>query len=160
MKCLDKNVLTRYFDRQFSAEKAAIIEEHIDTCPFCKAELKRIGDEVAFVDSKLVLLRPDEIPRKEFAVPDAGREKSHIMTALRQFFGVSVRIPITAMVILIVMLAALIVGLVLQNRELSRIKKPYLVAKQQAEFILLDEVAEGFEPVEEPRIFVAREEKK
>jgi len=158
MKCLNKSILTRYFDRQFPAEKVAIIEEHLDTCPVCAEELKRIGGEVAFVDSKLTLLRPDKIPQKEFDMPDVRRDKSHAMKALRQLFGVSVRVPITVMMILFVILAALIVGLILQNRELSRVKKPYLVAKQQAEFILLDGVAEGFEPVEEPRIFVAREE--
>ena len=160
MKCQNEKILTMYLDRQFPADKAALIEEHIDTCSLCREKLERIQHDIDFIGEKLGLLQPDLIPRKEFAHPVAAEGKANgIMDALRRRFAVSIQVPVTAMVIFILILAALIVGLVLQNRELSRIKKPYLMAKQEAEFILLDEVAEGYEPVEKPRIFVAREEK-
>jgi anti-sigma factor RsiW len=160
MKCQNEKILTMYLDHQLAAEKAAMVEEHIGTCSHCREEVKRIHQDIDFIGEKLGLLRPEAIPQKEFARPETAPDKANgFVGAVRHWFDVSIQVPITAMMIFILILAALIVGLVLQNRELSRIKKPYLIAKQEAEFILLDEVAEGYEPVEEPRIFVAREEK-
>jgi len=168
MKCPGIETLTLYGDRQLPEGKSRTVERHLDGCPRCRETVRSIERAAALTREKLALLAPETIPDIPFVAPEMEGPPKPGAGRLRGWFTTSVRVPVAALIVLFCLFLVLVVGLLTQWRELSALKAPYLEAKKQAEFYLIGEgqvqiiEASGregaFEPINDPRIFVAREE--
>lgn len=168
MKCLKKEILTRYADNELPEARRNAVESHLEECTVCQKTLAIVKQETAFVGNKLDILRPEDVTVPVFhpTMAAARREKKHRPHSIKDMFNSSIRIPIPAMAIMIIMVIFMGLLLFLQNRKIEKLESPlhmkqpalYILSENKLQTINLDKKElKGFKPIKKPKIFVNKE---
>jgi hypothetical protein len=169
MKCLSKEILTRYYDKELPGNEINRVAAHLENCQTCKHKLLELKKEITFIEKKLELLNPPTIPSTVFT-PTPTRttqNKPGFVSRWADIIKSSIRVPVPTFALLLVLVCLMAVGLFLQERKIARLESPLLAAKRQTTLYLisenriqsvsLDAELEGFEPIKKPKIFVQKE---
>jgi predicted anti-sigma-YlaC factor YlaD len=168
MKCLGKEILTHYYDRELTQKDIDRVDAHLKKCPACSQMLQDIQKEITLTDTKLLLLKPHNIPDTPFTPIPArsAKAKTRPGKSWPELAKSAIRVPIPAFALLVLLVCLMAVGLFMQERKISRLQSPILAAKRQTTLYLisenriqslsLDAELEGFEPIKKPKIFVQK----
>jgi len=86
MRCLKEKVLTRYLDGGYSRKDAETIKRHIQDCSGCRKKMEKIKKEIEYINKKIEILSPGDIPERDFWIPDPalGKTESARLSYKRQ----------------------------------------------------------------------------
>lgn len=164
MRCLKKDDLTAYLDEELSGNEIRRVAGHLEVCRRCREKLEYIRNAANIVAGKLELLRPETIPDKVFIYPPGETARPAPARRIKRVFRTSIRLPVPAFSLLIILFIFMSVILVRQHRQLSRLQAPAAATPQQAALFLVGSSyfqkvtpeidLSGFEPIRQPRIFV------
>lgn len=69
MKCLNKEIIFNYLNKQLNEDLKKRIAEHLENCTKCQNKYATVQKNIQLVNENLALLEPDQILEKPFVVP-------------------------------------------------------------------------------------------
>jgi len=167
MRCLKKENILPYLDKEFSVKKSKKVRKHFEICPKCQENLKDIQKKIEFIKHKTKILNPDILFKKEFDRSFLSRGKRGFLSSGTQWIRASLRIPVPALLVLGMVFFLLIAGIFLQFRHITQLKSLlpskmqttdiYRIVNNHIKAISLDVNLDGFQPIDDPKIFVTKE---
>jgi hypothetical protein len=164
MKCLKKQEIMEFIDKELAPKRLKKIASHLETCYQCQVQVKKAQKEIQMVRQHLQMLNPEEIKEKQI-VPsfafDGARTKRHFW---KNLINTTIRVPVPIMIVLIIVFLLMVVGLWRQHQRISQLKIPILANKKTTLYIVdvlnqnieaqsLDIDLEAFQPITNPKVY-------
>ncbi|MCP4148711.1 MAG: hypothetical protein GY757_13270 [bacterium] len=176
MRCLKKNEIMEFIDNELAPEKQNEMENHLETCSKCREKIAQRNNRIQQLRQNFQLLEPLEIPEKPFEEPEYHNGPGiksqtgtgqRIKTWLKGLLDTSVAIPVPALIILLVVFSLMTATLISQHNKIAGMKIPFLANNQKSllyfvnekniEAKSLDIDIDQFKPMNNPKIYKARE---
>jgi hypothetical protein len=153
-----------FIDKELAPKRLKKIESHLETCSQCQVQVKKAQKEIQLVRQHLQMLNPEDIKEKPI-VPsiafDGPRTKRYFWKSLIKN---TIRVPVPAMIVLVIVFILMAAGLWLQHQRISQIKIPILANKKTILYIVdvlnqnieaqsLDIDLEAFQPINNPEVY-------
>ena len=153
-----------FIDKELAPERLKKIASHLETCSQCHEQVKKAQKGIQVVRQHLQMLNPEEIKEKP-VVPSFAFEgpqaKKHFWRGL---IDTTIRVPVPAMIVLVIVFLLMAAGLWLQQQRISQLKIPILANKKTTLYIVdalnqnveaqsLDIDLEAFQPITNPKVY-------
>ncbi|HNW39580.1 MAG TPA: zf-HC2 domain-containing protein [Candidatus Omnitrophota bacterium] len=103
-----KRLLSRYLDKETAASDTSLVQEHLDSCIFCKKELAQLVRAKEFVSGKVrQILPPDYLVcrlREKIASQKQAEEKFSWVAGMGILSRRLIPVPVTAVLLSLVLM--------------------------------------------------------
>jgi len=165
MRCFSEKTFQEYLDGEVSKDQSRQIEQHLSECHRCKQKLVSQKAQKDFVIRKLRLLDPIEMPVAPVINSRPAKYGEPLSFFFGRFFGMTIRLPMAVVAMVVLFLAGLSLGLFLRSQSAltsvfrSKLKSVpfYISSDKSIQTVWLNLDLANYKPIAQPRIIITQE---